>query len=74
MFEVSKSWLTAKAKRLEKTLLKAHGKSLSWISILQKFNACVIEVQIDTGIHIIDKNKLNEICKEIEKKYTEDGK
>lgn len=53
-------------KRLEKNNIKKYKKSLSWISMLNKFNKCIIEIQIDKSTLITDKNKYKEIKKSLD--------
>ena len=51
---------TIEAKNIKKT-----GASLTWSSILMHFHTCILENQPDDGIIAIDRDKYNEIRKQM---------
>ena len=68
---VSLNYLDMVAKRLEKSNLKKYHKSLTWVSISNHFNACIISIY-DNAYMLIDEEKLEQIKTELIKKVVED--
>ena len=68
---VDLKYLDRVAKRLEKSNLKKYHKSLTWVSISNHFNACIISTY-DNAYMLIDEEKLEQIKTELIKKVVED--
>ncbi len=65
MKEVSIKNFENRMKTLEIRNLKKYGHSLTWTSLLNKFNTCIIEIREKTII--FDEQKYKEIKQNIEK-------
>lgn len=48
-------------KSLETRNIKKYGRSLTWCSLLNKFNKCIVEVEIDKNTITFDEEKYKEI-------------
>lgn len=59
-----KSFLSNASKTIERKNLNKNGTSLSWISILNRLNRCIIATQADSDAVLIDYDKYKEIRKE----------
>lgn len=67
---VSLNYLDMVAKRLEKSNLKKYHKSLTYASISNHLNSCIVE--INTDYLIIDDKKLKELKADMVEKVVED--
>lgn len=63
MKEVSITNFENRMKTLEVRNLKKYGQSLTWTSLYNKFNACIIEIKEKTLI--FDEQKYKEIKQEL---------
>ncbi len=64
---VDKKYIDRKAKRMEKKCLKEYGYSLTWGSISQRLERCILETEIEeNGCMTIDIEKYTLLCKEVE--------
>ena len=61
---VNKSFIKRKAKWVERFCLENYGKSLSWISIANKINKCVVENREDDNTIVVDLDKYKNVCGE----------
>ena len=62
---VDNKWLERRAKTLETILLNKYGKSLSWITILNRLNLSAEECDLDANFVFIDAKKYLTIRREI---------